>query len=130
MPLYLFQNPNNESEIEEVFFKMTDEKKFEKDGVVWNRLYTIPTSSVDTCAHDYSKSDYYKLTENKKQTVGDLIKRSEEFSQARAAKNGGVDPIKEKYYDDYEKKTGKKHVEKKRVDAIEKCKKLGFTVNI
>lgn len=130
MPLYFFQNPSNEDEIVELFFKMNDEKKFEKDGIQWNRLYTIPTSSVDTQFNAYSKSDYYKLTESKKQTVGDLIARSEEFSQKRAEKNNGKDPIKEKYFLDYEKQTGKVHTEKKRQDAISHCEKLGFKINI
>ena len=38
---------------------------------------------------------------------------SAELSEKRAALNGGEDPIKRKHFDNYEKKTGKKHLKDK-----------------
>jgi hypothetical protein len=42
--------------------------------------------------------------------MGDMFDYSAEMSQRRAEKAGGVDPVKQKYFDDYSKRTnGKKH---------------------
>lgn len=130
MPLYTFQNPDNEDEIEEVYFKMNDEKKHIVNGVEWNRIYTKPNASIHTQVDPFSLNDFRKATTNKKLTVGDLMDKSAELSEKRAEKNNGLDPIKEKMYSDYEKTTGKKHADVKKREAVEKCKNLGFSVNI
>lgn len=45
-------------------------------------------------------------------TMGDLMDRSKELSDKRAKNNGGVDPLKRKFFDDYKKtRDGKKHPE-------------------
>ena len=45
-----------------------------------------------------------------KGTVGDLLDASKEMSQKRAESNGGVDPVKEKYFKKYsESRRGAKH---------------------
>ena len=52
----------------------------------------------------------------------------------RAAKNGGVDPVKQKYYDDYKKKTnGKLHPGEQKdkfKKSIEKANKAGINVEL
>ena len=49
-----------------------------------------------------------------KGSVGDMLDYSKELSEKRAEKNGGVDPVKQKYFRNYEKKTGKKHLADKK----------------
>ena len=45
-----------------------------------------------------------------KGTVGDLLDKSSELSNQRAQENGGVDPLKKKYYENYSKeRKGAKH---------------------
>lgn len=109
MPIYLYQNPETE-EVVEVLQGMNDEHTYRDEmGLKWTRLFTSPNASFDTQVDPFSKSDYCKATTNKKGTVGDLMDYSKELSQERASKNGGVDPIAEKFYSDHEKNTGKKH---------------------
>ena len=46
-------------------------------------------------------------------TIGDLLDRSSELSSQRAEGNGGVDPLKEKYYKKYSKdRSGAVHPDK------------------
>ena len=46
--------------------------------------------------------------------MGDLLDRSADLSKERASQNGGVDPVKEKYYKEYSKKrNGALHEDKK-----------------
>ena len=51
-----------------------------------------------------------ETTAAKKGTMGDMMDYSKELSMKRAAKNGGVDPVKEKYYKKYsDARNGTKH---------------------
>ena len=46
--------------------------------------------------------------------MGDLLDRSADLSKERASQNGGVDPVKEKYYKQYSKdRNGSIHEDKK-----------------
>ena len=109
MPIYLFQHPSTEETIEIIQGMNEDHSYTDAHGTKWNRLFTTPNASFDTQVDPFSSSDYLKATENKQGTVGDLMDYSKDLSQERAAKNGGVDPIAEKFYSDHEKNTGKKH---------------------
>ena len=112
MPIYLFQHPDTD-EIIEVVQGMNDEHLYKDDNnVEWNRLFTTPNATFDTQVDPFSQSDYKKATENKKGTLGDLMDYSKDLSRERASKNGGVDPVAEKFYTDHEKKTGQKHPSK------------------
>lgn len=116
MPLYLFKDPNSE-EIKEVFFGMNDEKKYiDKDGVEWQRTYSLPELKTEPSIDPWNNSDFVNKTANMKGTVGDLLDKSSELSEQRADQNGGVDPLKEKYYKNYSKQRGgaKHHTEKKK----------------
>ena len=44
-----------------------------------------------------------------KGNFGDMFDYSKELSDRRAKDHGGVDPVKEKYFKNYEKKTGSLH---------------------
>ena len=92
---------------------MDDEKKYtDDDGVVWSREFHSPQLNTQGSIDPWSNADFVNKT-NKGGTVGDLLDRSSDLSKQRAEQNGGVDPVKEKYYKDYAKKRrGQKHPDK------------------
>ena len=64
-------------------------------------------------------------TSDSKGSYGDLMDRSKEMSQKRAAENGGVDPIKQKYLENYSKERGgKKHFSELKSSAENKHVKI------
>ena len=57
MPIYIFQNPNT-GETKEIVQKMNDLHVYKEDGVLWNRLFTIPQASIDTDIDPLSQSSW------------------------------------------------------------------------
>ncbi len=97
-----------------------------EDKKVFKRIYSSPLFSKDTDTGDGSKADFERTITGKNDTLGDVWKRSKDLSEQRAAKNGGVDPVLEKYYSDYEKKNRTKHADvlkKNRQESIERLRK-------
>lgn len=96
---------------------------------VWKRVWLKPQMAVDAVKIDpYSPQDFVKAT-NKPGTLGDLYDRSSELAQARADKNGGYDPIQEKFFDEYAKKRkGKQHPERVKRESRKKLKEKGITI--
>lgn len=116
--IYVFQNPETK-EIREVFQNMHDEHVYytEENGktIKWNRVFTVPNTSVDSKIDPYSKKSYLEKTSNLNGTYGDLQDISRELSEKRAKDHGGKDPLKEKYFKKYaEKRNGKQHPEAKK----------------
>jgi len=106
MPIYIFKHPNKEKYVE-VFFGMNDKKFYvDEDGVEWKRSWVSPQLSTEASIDPWSRDDFVNKTSNTKGTLGDMMDRSTELSHKRAEQNGGVDPVKEKYYKDYSKKRG------------------------
>ncbi len=127
MPIYQFLNEKT-NEIKEILQPMDSIHEYEENGVKWLRLFSIPNMAIDTVCDPYSTSDFLKCT-NKSDTIGSMIDRSKELSLKRADKEGGRDPVKEKFYKDYSKtRRGLEHVESKRAKAKDKAKKAGFSV--
>jgi predicted nucleic acid-binding Zn ribbon protein len=115
MPLYLYQNEKT-GEIREVLQSMNEvheyngEKGNERN---WKRIFTIPQASIDTKQDPFSSNDFLDRTKSKKGTYGNMLDYSKELSEKRASINGGIDPIKEKYYQNYSKqRRGAKHPDK------------------
>ena len=109
MPMYIFENPNT-GECIEIFFHMNDDKVYiDEQGLEWNRVFTssqISSNSMDP----WDNNSFVNQTKNMKGTVGDLLDASNEMSEKRAESNGGVDPVKEKYFKKYsESRRGAKH---------------------
>ena len=133
MPQYIFKHPKIENTYIEVFQHMKDDHTYEteEDGetIVWARVYTVPQLSIDAQKIDvYSENSWRKYTENKKGTVGDLMDVSSEWSERRAAKEG-KDPIKEKLFDNYEKKRkGIQHPERRKEKLKQEMDKVGFNL--
>ena len=127
MPFYDFENIET-GDIVPIFFHMNDEKVYngenDKETGKWRRVFGAPNASIDTRSDPFSASDFRKVTENKKgQTLGDLWARAGEASRQREEKHG-KDPIKEKFYGDYKKKTGKTHASEKQEQAVTKSKEV------
>ena len=109
MPIYIYKHPDHE-EYEEVFQGMNDEHVYEEDGVKWERVFLAPNASVDSDIDPFSSQQFIDATYNKKGSYGDILDYSKEQSEKRAAQNGGSDPVKQKYFDDYSKeRRGAKH---------------------
>ena len=105
MPEYIYEHPKTKEQIT-VLQSVHEEHIYEIDGVIYDRVYTVPQASIDTRIDPYSEKDFRKI---KTENVGDMWDRSRELSQIRAEKEG-KDPIKEKYFKDYsQKRKGKKH---------------------
>ncbi len=120
MPLYLYENEQT-GEVVEVLQGMNDLHEYRgsngREKGLWRRVYVNPTLSSDT------KVDF-----------GDLFDRSKEASEMRASKNGGRDPVKEKHYAAYNKKTnGKLHPEQQKEkfkNALNKADKAGIKIEL
>jgi hypothetical protein len=110
MPIYIYKHPEEE-DYKEVFQKMNDSHEyFDSDGLEWKRVFTVPNASIDSHIDPHSQKEFVDKTSSKKGTVGDMMNHSKEMSEMRAESNGGVDPVKEKYYKDYSaKRNGAKH---------------------
>jgi hypothetical protein len=116
MPIYLYQNINT-GEVREVLQGMNDKHEYygneELPEECWERIYTVPTASVDTKQDPFSSSQFLEITKNKKGTYGDMLDYSRELSDKRSSIVGAPDPIKEKYYEEYSKnRRGAKHPDK------------------
>ena len=107
MPLYVFQHPENENLTKDIFFNMNDEKTYiDEEGLEWKRVFLGSQLSCEASIDPWSNADFVNKTANKKGSYGDLIDKSAELSAQRAKENGGVDPVKQKYYKDYSDKRG------------------------
>lgn len=114
MPIYIYHNTET-GEYREIFQSMTEKHEyFGSDGSeqTWKRVFTIPQASIDACVDPFSSQQFVDKTYNKKGTYGDLLDRSAELSSKRAEIAGGVDPVKQQYFDNYSKaRKGAKHPE-------------------
>jgi hypothetical protein len=128
MPMYVFQHPDRE-EYAEAYFGMNDEKKYiDEEGTEWKRVYLSSQLSVDAKVDPWDNADFVNKTGNKKGTVGDMLNLSSELSEQRAKESGGVDPLKQKYYDNYSKQRGgAKHVDQMKKTYEDKNIKIDFS---
>jgi len=128
MPIYLYQNQET-NEIREVIQTMNEEHvyKGESGNENWNRVFTIPTASIDTKQDPFSTNQFLDRTKSKKGTYGNMLDYSKELSEKRSAITGGPDPIKEKYYKQYSKdRRGAKHPDKIKKTFENKHVKVDF----
>lgn len=111
MPIYIYQNPITEEYIELVQ-SMNDEHKYiDEKGLEWKRVFIASQLRTDSSINPWDKNDFIEKTKDVKGSYGDMLDRSSELSEKRAEQNGGIDPIKQKYFSDYSKKrNGAKHI--------------------
>lgn len=115
--IYTFRNTKTD-EIKEVEMPMKDYKPYKGENGnedFWERIYDIPQVNIgDSKTEDpFNSNSFIDKTSRLKGSYGDIMDYSAELSEKRAALNGGDDPIKRKHFDNYEKKTGKKHLKDK-----------------
>lgn len=139
MAVYSFKNQDT-GEIREVYIPITgDVSTYNgEDGSetgIWKRTfenYNVYTA-IDTKIDPFSQKSFSTAT-NKKMTIGEMMDLSEEMSRERAAKNDGVDPVKENFYAEYKKRNGVEHPEKKKElvkkESERRFKKLGWDIEV
>lgn len=126
MPIYLFSNPKDESEVVEVIQSIKDDHVYIKDGIKWNRVFTVPNASIDTKWDSDNPRDFIEKTGKRRGTIGDMMEKSKELSERRN-KRYGKDHVKEKFYDNYRKThRGKDHPEKRKQKLKEKLEQTNF----
>lgn len=125
MPIYIYHNIQTDEYVE-IVQRMNETHQYSGvngDEDCWRRVFTVPNASIDANLDPFSSKDFVNKTQNKKGTYGDLLDRSTEMSEKRAALAGGKDPIKEKYFADYSaKRRGAKHPEQMKVFENSKVK--------
>lgn len=112
--IYQFRNTKTQ-EIVEVSMPMKEYKHYmgeNGDEDFWERIYDLPQVNIGNAKVDpFDNNMFVDKTGKMKGKYGDLLDYSAELSEKRAEKNGGVDPIKRKHFDNYEKRVGKKHLQ-------------------
>ena len=137
MALYLYENVET-GEVREIVQGMNDVHEYlGENGTeigLWRRVYVNPNMSTDTKLDPFSSDSFRASTVGKNDSYGDLFRRSADASEMRAAQNGGVDPIKQKQYNDYKKMTnGKSHPQEMKENfhkALEKADKAGINIEL
>ncbi len=133
MPQYVFAKVSDPSVTQDLVYSMKEVPSvgtvISIEGVKWKRVFTRPQASFDTRVDPHSAKDYVKAT-SRAGSVGDLWDRSQELSQKRAQKEGGVDPVKQTYLKDYSRRhKGAKHPVQRRMEAEQSAKKAGIRVD-
>lgn len=114
MPLYSFINKRT-GVLEDLFFSHKEVPSIGQEwknslGDVFIRATHVPQASVDTKIDPFSQTQFREKTANKKGTLGNAWDASAEMSAKRADKEGGTDPVREKFFADFTKaKRGTKH---------------------
>tara|TARA_B100001093_G_scaffold520215_1_gene613695 strand:- start:2948 stop:3334 length:387 start_codon:yes stop_codon:yes gene_type:complete len=127
MPIYLYEHPKTQ-EVTEIIQGMNDDHTFiDKEGVEWNRIYSLPQLACEQINIDpWDNKSFVHKTGAMKGNYGDLLDYSADLSKQRAQENGGVDPVQNKHFRKYEKKTGQKHLKDKKKTFENKNFKIDF----
>lgn len=103
MPIYLFKNPKT-GKIVSVFQQMNEEHVHSEDGIKYERVFTVPNAQIDSDIDIDSSEKFIEKTGKMKGTLGEIWDYSQELSNKRAEKNGGIDPVRQKAEEKYSKK--------------------------
>ena len=91
--IYIFENPET-GEFVEVFQQINEPHTYSRDGVTWNRVWTVPNAGIDTMLDPFNQEKFVDKTYQSKNTLGNMWDRSREMSDKRKQKLG-YDPIKQ-----------------------------------
>jgi hypothetical protein len=120
-PTYFFDLVTNDSIHTDIYYPFKDAPKIgaiiDHEGQKWRRMPTLPCAQTDTKIDENSAADFIRKTGQMKGNYGELMDYSAEMSAKRAAKNNGLDPVKEKFYSDSKAKTGLEHPDVKKRNA-------------
>lgn len=129
MAYYEFESVENPGIYTDLFYHYTDVPKIGEtvivDRVIWKRVASRLSASIDTKFDPHSRKDFIKVT-NKQGTFGEMFDRSKEFSELRAAKDG-VDEVK-KTYDSKNALAGAESPAQRKAKAKELAKKRGVQI--
>jgi hypothetical protein len=115
MPIYTYEHPETGERVDIVQTMSEDHSYTDENGLKWNRVFSIPNASTDSQIDPNNPQAFLDATRNKKGSMGDLLDKSKELSEKRADKNGGSDPIKDKFFKEYsDSRKGAKHPEQKK----------------
>lgn len=129
--VYQFRNTKT-GKIKDVVMPMKDYKPYRGENGnedFWERVYDLPQVNIGNArvVDPFDNKAFVNKTGNMQGKYGDLLDYSSELSERRAALNGGEDPVKRKYFDEYKKKTnGKKHVKDRPKKIETKNAKIEF----
>ncbi|MEK6880271.1 MAG: hypothetical protein AABY22_11710 [Nanoarchaeota archaeon] len=126
MPQYSFKNPENGQELSLIMGMNDNHEYYDINGLKWERIWFNPQTADNLKFDAFSSQNFVEKT-NKKGTIRDLWNRSAECSEIRKSKLG-IDPIKEKYIQNWEKTSKKEYPEKRIKKATEKLDKMGIEV--
>lgn len=110
MPIYVYKHPDKENYIE-IIQSMNDVHEYtDEDNLKWKRVFINPQLNVESNIDPFDNKSFIEKTGKMKGTLGEMMDYSKELSEKRKSMNGGVDPVKEKYYEGYSKdRKGAKH---------------------
>ena len=110
MPVYSYEHPRTGETIDIV--QSMDEQHVYVDelGVQWSRIFSPCQLNTTGRIDPWDKNSFMNTTGDSKGSLGDIMDRSKEMSDARAEQCGGEDPVKKKFYRNYAKRrNGAKH---------------------
>jgi hypothetical protein len=134
MPIYEYQH-NDTGEVRPVYRPLSEyDKEYCGDEGnecgKWKKIVSRADGYVKTKLDPYNKNDFVNNLHGKNYTMGDLWDASKELSEKRAEKEG-VDPVKQKYYDEYSaKRNGQKHPNQIKEETAAKLKEQGIEVKV
>lgn len=118
MPIYLFSNPKT-NKIKHIFQEMNAEHTYSEDGVVFERVYTVPNATIDSQIDPFSSQKFIEKTGTMKGTLGEIWDYSKELSDKRAKSTNGQDDVRIKAENKYSKKRrGMKYKEKMKPSEV------------
>ena len=137
MPVYPFINSESK-EVRHIYIPITGQVTVYngENGLetgVWKRDYSDYSTvnfGMQTRIDPYSNKSFISATE-KNMTMGEMMDLSQEMSDKRKDKEG-IDPVKQKYRKDYERRNGVKSLdeiqEAKKKKVKDSMDKLGFSI--
>ena len=127
MPLYTYKHPKTNGH-KDIFQSMNEEHVYiDELGIEWKRVYFAPNACIDSNIDPFSQRQFVDSTGGKKGTVGNMLDYSAEMSSKRAEKSGGVDPVKQKYFDNYAaKRKGQRHIAERKQTYESKNVKIEY----
>ena len=127
MACYSYFNPITKETIH-LNQSMTEEHRYFKDGIEWERIFYKPNAAIDSKWDANSSSDFVAKSAKKRGTINDLWDKSKELSEIRKEKMG-KDEVKEKYYENFAKaRNGKEHPDIKALKLKESLGKKGISI--
>ena len=82
MPEYLFENPET-GEVISVIQGIDEDHTYSEDGLVFDRVFTVPNASIDSDIDPFSAQQFNEKTKGMKGTMGDMWDYSKELSDKR-----------------------------------------------